>query len=92
MFTGIRAFLQIIIDFAPCNDLQRIRTFLMKPVHTVDIQLIGFFLQGIDPDDMILQRLRMAKIRSSFSRLQVSLQQRITISSISSASERIVWR
>ena len=62
MFAGVRAFLQIGIDFPPCHDRHRIGTGGMKPVHAVYVDLISFFFHGIDFDDLFMKLFGMTEI------------------------------
>ena len=67
MFTGIGTLLEILVDLPPGDNVQwifvRIR---MELVHTGDKQLVGFFLQCIDADNVIFEGFGVFKIGEIF--------------------------
>ena len=63
MLKGVGAELQERVDVAPCDNLQGVAAGGVQLAHRMDIQVIGFLLDGVDSNDALLEGLGFLKLR-----------------------------
>ena len=57
MLAGIAAFLQVIKDLSPGDNIDHIVRLLVELAHGFDKQTVSLLLQFIDPDQALVKRL-----------------------------------
>ena len=86
ILAAVGAVLQESVDVTPGDDLERILAVDMQVAHSVDVELIGLGLNGVDLDDQLAQGLGLATIRSFMAR-----QASVTLWAMTMASGWMLW-